>query len=136
MNKMHSFTFRAVGNLARNPEAVADKGGSFTRFCLVSNDTYQTVNDRVSTVTSAWFVAVGVVGDEIVRHSRKGDQLFVEGIVLSERDKDGFDFMVTGYRRGAKRRPPGASGARPTNSPPPTEPQEAAIAVAKTTDGL
>jgi len=130
MNRMHSFTFRAIGNLARNPEAFAHEKRSFTRFCLVSNDTYQTAEDCVSTVTSAWFIAAGDVGDEIVRHARKGDQLFVEGIVLSERDKDGFDFMVTGYRLGAKRRPPGPAGARVTSDPPPTEPQEAAIAVA------
>lgn len=130
MNKMHSFTFRAVGNLARNPEAFAQDKRSFTRFCLVSNDTYKTAEDCVSTVTSAWFIAAGEVGDEIVRHSRKGDQLFVEGIVLSDRDKDGFDFMVTGYRFGAKRRPsPGAAGARVTSDPPSPEPLEAAIAV-------
>lgn len=72
----------------------------------------------------------GDVGDEIVRHARKGDQLFVEGILLSERDKDGFTFMVTGYRFGARRRPPKTPGARVTSDPPPNEPAEAAAAVA------
>ena len=36
-----SLTFKAVGNLARNPEAVAKGKESFTRFCLVSNDFYE-----------------------------------------------------------------------------------------------
>jgi hypothetical protein len=37
---------------------------------------------------------------------------------VSERDKDDFTFMVTGYRFGAKRRPPGPAGARVTSDPP------------------
>jgi len=130
MNRMHSFTFRAIGNLARNPEAFAHEKRSFTRFCLVSNDTYQTAEDRVSTVTSAWLIAAGDVGDEIVRHARKGDQLFIEGIVLTERDKDGYDFMVTGYRLGAKRRPPGAARARVTSDLPSDPPTIAEVSIA------
>lgn len=85
MNRMHSFSFRSVGNLARNPESIAVLPGKcFTRFCLISNDFV--VEDPVCQccVTSAWFVAVGDLGDELVIKARKGDQLIVEGVVLTD----------------------------------------------------
>jgi len=132
MNRMHSFSFRSVGNLARNPESIAvlpDK--CFTRFCLISNDFV--VEDPVCQccVTSAWFVAVGDLGDELVTRARKGDQLIVEGVVLkqhwtdqnkkteaNQRVKQDFIFLVTGFTFGARRHPPGTAGTRVIERPP------------------
>jgi len=67
MNRMHTFSFRTVGNLARNPKSIAalpDK--CFTRFCLISNDFV--VEDPVCQccVTSAlppdlWLLAISVM---------------------------------------------------------------------------
>jgi single-stranded DNA-binding protein len=137
---MHNFSFRMVGNLGRNPESIAalpDK--CFTRFCLVSND--MVVEDPACEpcVTSAWFVAVGDLGEELVFKARKGDQLIVEGVVLkqhwtdqnkkteaSQRVNQEFVFLVTGFTFGARRPPPGAAGARAHRELPPRNPQEAA----------
>ncbi len=90
-------------------------------------------------------MATGENGRQIAKEGRKGDQLFVEGIILRDyrirkpgQGRDDFAFLVLGYRFGAKRRPPGATGARVTDVPPPIDPQrpEGAIAVALETDGL
>ena len=35
---MNSFTLRAVGTLARNPELVAKENSTFVRFCLIGNN--------------------------------------------------------------------------------------------------
>jgi len=85
MNRMHNFSFRMVGNLARNPESIVvlpDK--CFTRFCLISNDFVVEDAACEPCVTSAWFIAVGDLGEELVFKARKGDQLIVEGVVLKE----------------------------------------------------
>jgi single-stranded DNA-binding protein len=121
-----------VGNLARAPESVAlEPQKWFTRFCLISNDFV--VEDPVCQccVTSAWFVAVGDLGDDLMLKARKGDQLIVEGVVLKQHwtdqnkkteanqsVKQGIIFLVTGYCFGARRHPPGAAGARVTEKPP------------------
>ncbi len=107
---MNSFTLTAVGNLARNPEAVAKGDVTFTRFCLVGND-YAGKDDEGApreVVTTLWFVAFGALADSLVRGARKGDQLFVEARVRSNNwtDKQGekqydLDFVVQGFRYGA-----------------------------------
>ena len=107
---MNSFTLTAVGNLARNPEAVAKGDVTFTRFCLVGND-YAGKDDEGAPreiVTTLWFVAFGALAESLVRGARKGDQLFVEARVRSNNwtDKQGekqydLDFVVQGYRYGA-----------------------------------
>ena len=107
---MNSFTLTAVGNLARNPEAVAKGDVTFTRFCLVGND-YAGKDDEGAQreiVTTLWFVAFGALAESLVRGARKGDQLFVEARVRSNNwtDKQGekqydLDFVVQGYRYGA-----------------------------------
>jgi single-stranded DNA-binding protein len=107
---MNSFTLTAVGNLARNPEHVAKGETTYTRFCLVGNDYAGKDEEGASreVVTSLWFVAFGPLGEAIARHSRKGDQLFVEARVRANNwtDKQGekqFDhsFVVQGFRWGA-----------------------------------
>jgi single-strand DNA-binding protein len=107
---MNSFTLTAVGNLARNPEHVAKGEIIYTRFCLVGNDYAGKDEEGASreVVTSLWFVAFGALGEAIARHSRKGDQLFVEARVRSNiwTDKQGekqYDhaFIVQGFRWGA-----------------------------------
>jgi single-strand DNA-binding protein len=107
---MNSFTLTAVGNLARNPEAVAKGDVTFTRFCLVGND-YAGKDEEGApreVVTTLWFVAFGALADSLVRGARKGDQLFVEARVRSNNwtDKQGekqydLDFVVQGFRYGA-----------------------------------
>ena len=107
---MNSFTLTAVGNLARNPEAVAKGDITFTRFCLVGND-YAGKDDEGAPreiVTTLWFVAFGALAESLVRGARKGDQLFVEARVRSNNwtDKQGekqydLDFVVQGFRYGA-----------------------------------
>lgn len=107
---MNSFRLTAVGNLARDPECI-DKGGTpCTRFCLVGND-YAGRGDEGTArevVTSLLFVAFGDLGEAIVRHSRKGDQLIVEARVRANNwiDKQGekqydHDLIVQGFRFGA-----------------------------------
>lgn len=107
---MNSFTLTAVGNLARNPEAVAKGDVTFTRFCLVGND-YAGKDDEGAPreiVTTLWFVAFGALAESLVRGARKGDQLIVEARVRSNNwtDKQGekqydLDFVVQGFRYGA-----------------------------------
>jgi len=107
---MNSFTLTAVGNLARNPEHVAKGEMTYTRFCLVGNDYAGKDEEGTSreVVTTLWFVAFGPLGEAIARHSRKGDQLFVEARVRSSNwtDKQGekqydHSFVVQGLRWGA-----------------------------------
>jgi single-strand DNA-binding protein len=107
---MNSFTLTAVGQLARNPELVAKGSTAYTRFCLVGND-YAGKDEEGAArevVTSLWFVAFGALGEAIARHSRKGDQLFVEARVRGSNwtDKQGekqydHSFVVQGFRFGA-----------------------------------
>jgi single-strand DNA-binding protein len=107
---MNSFTLTAVGQLARNPELVAKGNTAYTKFCLVGND-YAGKDEEGAArevVTSLWFVAFGALGEAIARHSRKGDQLFVEARVRGNNwtDKQGekqydHSFVVQGFRFGA-----------------------------------
>jgi hypothetical protein len=139
MNHMHSFTFRAIGNLARNPEVVDHGEDQYTRFCLISNDHYEDDDGLTANpITSVWFMAGGDIGIEIAKEARKGDQLVVEGIILRDyrvrqpgQRSDDFAFLVFGYRFGAKRGPSDAAGVTVTGQPPaPVEgPKEAVTAV-------
>ena len=57
--EVNSFILRAVGTLARNPEAVPSENVTVTRFCLIGHD--HTDNDERwmprEIVTSIWFLA-------------------------------------------------------------------------------
>jgi single-stranded DNA-binding protein len=107
---MNSFTLTAVGNLARNPEAVAKGDITYTRFCLVGND-YAGKDEEGAPreiVTTLWFVAFGPLAELLVHNTRKGDQLVVEARVRSNNwtDKQGekqydHEFVVQGFRYGA-----------------------------------
>src|SRR5579862_6067048 len=107
---MNSFTLTAVGNLARNPEAVAKGDVTYTRFCLIGTD-YAGKDDGGASreiVTSLWFVAFGALAESVVRHARKGDQLIVEARVRANNwtDKQGekqydYSFVIEGFRFGA-----------------------------------
>ena len=107
---MNSFTLTAVGNLASNPEFGTKSDTSYARFCLVGND-YAGKDEgggAREVTTSLWFVAFGVLGEALVRNSRKGDQLFVEARVRANNwtDKQGekkydHSFIVSGFRFGA-----------------------------------
>jgi single-strand DNA-binding protein len=107
---MYSFTLTAVGNLARNPEHCAKSDKTWTRFCLVGSDYAgkDEEGEAREVVTSLWFVAFGPLGEAIARHTRKGDQLFVEARVRANNwtDKEGakqydHSYVVTGFRWGA-----------------------------------
>ena len=81
VNPMTSFSVRAMGYLARDPDLVVAEEGSSCRFCLMSESC--TEDDKQSgfavVVESVWFVATHLVGAAIADSARKGDQLFVEG---------------------------------------------------------
>ena len=118
VNRMNSFSFGAIGQLARNPEVVITEAGTFCRFCLTSED--YTEDDEQGcfrvVVQSVWFVATHVIGAAIADSARKGDQLFVEGKIRRHhwtakgRHEDA-TFVVTGFRFGARRGDQGAEGA-------------------------
>jgi single-stranded DNA-binding protein len=117
-NLMSSFSVRAIGYLARNPELVITDGGAYCRFCLKSEDYTEDDEQGQFTVTfqSVWFVATHMVGAAIADSARKGDQLFVEGKIRRHhwtgkgRNED-TTLVVTGFRFGARRGGPGAEGA-------------------------
>jgi single-strand DNA-binding protein len=107
---MNSFTLTAVGHLARNPELVAKGNTAYARFCLVGTD-YAGKDEEGAArevITTIWFVAFGALGEAVARHSRKGDQLFVEARVRANlwTNKQGekqydHSFVVQGFRFGA-----------------------------------
>jgi single-stranded DNA-binding protein len=127
-NRMSSFSFGAIGQLARNPELVVTEEGTYCRFCLTSED--YTEDDEQGgfrvVVQSIWFVATHVIGTAIADSVRKGDQLFVEGKIRRHhwtakgRNQD-TTFVATGFRFGARKGGPGApstaASSRAPNSP-------------------
>jgi single-strand DNA-binding protein len=124
---MNSFTLTAVGNLAQNPEHCAKGATTWTRFQLVGND-YAGKDEEGAArevVTSLWFVAFGPLGESIARHSRKGDQLFVQARVRAnnwtdEQGEKQYDhsFVVTGFRWGAPGKEKQASRAQRVGQQP------------------
>lgn len=124
---MNSFTLVGVGDLARNPEVTSRANVPFVRFCLVGFDLAEPddVLDRTrGVVTAIWFLAFDEIGDDIARNARKGDQLIVTARVrpyvgpdeLGDRHYEN-EFIVTGFRYGAKRGP-GSSAASALRRPP------------------
>lgn len=81
VNRLGSFSVRAIGYLARNPEIRVAAEGTYCRFCLTSEDfTEDDEHGRFTVVVqSFWFVATHLIGAAIADSARKGDQLFVEG---------------------------------------------------------
>jgi single-strand DNA-binding protein len=84
---MNSFTLIAVGNLARDPEVIAKPDMTLAKFCLIGNDYAGRDEEGAAreVVTSIWFVAFGTIGEAIVRHCRKGDQLILEALLYRRR---------------------------------------------------
>lgn len=134
---MNSFTLVGIGDLARNPEVTARGNVAFVRFCLVGFDLAEPddVVDRTREVsTSIWFMAFDEIGDDIARNARKGDQLIVTARVRPHVGPDklgekyrGNEFIVTGFRYGAKRGP--GSSAASVSEAPPTDPCQPAAAM-------
>lgn len=107
---MNSFTLTAVGQLARDPELVSERDGSYTRLLVVGNDyAGKDAAGAVRTVaTSLWFVAFGPLGEMLAQNARRGDQLFIEAQVRAGNDTapQGEEpcrhaFIVDGFRFGA-----------------------------------
>jgi single-stranded DNA-binding protein len=123
-NRMSSFSFGAIGQLARNPELVVTEEGTYCRFCLTSED--YTEDDEQGgfrvVVQSIWFVATHAIGTAIADSARKGDQLFVEGKIRRHhwtakgRNQDA-TFVATGFRLGAKGGPGAPSTAASSRAP-------------------
>lgn len=134
---MNSFTLRAIGNLARNPEFCARGGTSFARFCLVGSDevTEGLEDGRPrQVVTTLWFFAFGEIAVAIARQARKGDQLILEaGVIVNVwtengQRQEGHTFIVTGYRFGAKRgNPPSPCGLQRGELPDKPQPGAAEL---------
>jgi len=108
---MNSFKMIAVGNLAGNPELIANGERVYTRLCLVGNDYYgrEEGGNACEIVTSIWFTAFGVLGEALAKNALRGDQLFLEARVQSNNrtDHEGphhydLDFVVTAFRFGAR----------------------------------
>lgn len=118
VNRMSSFSFRAIGYLARNPELLDTDGVPYCRFCLKSEDFTEDDDRGQFTVTfqSVWFVATHLIGAAIADSARKGDQLFVEGKIMRRHwtakggDED-TTFVATGFRFGERKGGPGAASA-------------------------
>jgi single-stranded DNA-binding protein len=138
---VNSFSVRAVGNLARNPEVLAKGNLAYVRFCLVGSD-YAEPDDMDeharAVVTSIWFIAFDKIADDLVKNARKGDQLILEARVRAacRTGRDGTYqcenvFIVTGFRYGAKKGGPGAVGVAVSCRTPssPTQPAEEAVAM-------
>ena len=129
---MNSFTLRAVGTLARNPEAVTSENVTVARFCLIGHD--HIGNDGRwmprEITTSIWFLAFDDIAVSVLQNARKGDQLIVEARPNAEYkiNQDGsryqeVDFIVTGFKYGATKGG-GFSGAGSISGRPPATPPE------------
>jgi single-strand DNA-binding protein len=107
---MHSFSLRAVGNLANTPEIAAKGDVTYTRLHLIGND-YAGKDQEGATreiVTGVWFVAFGMLAEALVRTCRKGDQLILEARIRADNWTDAsgdkqydYSFVVDGFRFGA-----------------------------------
>lgn len=125
VNRMSSFSFRAIGYLARNPELVVTDGIPYCRFCLKSEDYTEDDDQGQFTVTfqSVWFIATHLMAAAIADTARKGDQLFVEGKIrrhhwTAQGGNEDTTFVATGFRFGERRGGPGAASATALSSPP------------------
>jgi single-strand DNA-binding protein len=107
---MNSFKVTAVGNLAKNPDLIANGDIAYTRLCLVGNEYVGKEEGGAAreVVTSLWFVAFGPLGEAIARNARKGDQLIIEARIRANNwtDQQGsrhydYSFIVDGFRFGA-----------------------------------
>src|SRR5947209_4079958 len=97
---MHSFNLVGIGNLASQPTVQSKGDTTYTRFCLIANDSGAT--------TRLWFVAFGALGESLATHARKGDQIIVEAHVEARTwtDKEGKKrhdqaYVLAGFRFGA-----------------------------------
>jgi single-stranded DNA-binding protein len=140
VNRMSSFSFRAIGYLARNPEMVASDKGTFWRFCLTSED--YTVDEEgrpTVTVQSIWLVATDLTGAAIADSARKRDQLFVDGNIRryhwTANGSDAATFVVTGFRFGARRSGGGPGAASAVSSAAPNSPVDSAGICSATLEG-
>jgi single-stranded DNA-binding protein len=133
---MGSFSVRAIGQLARNPEILATAEGTYCRFCLTSED--YTEDDEhgrfIVTIQNVWFVATHMIDVAIAESARMGDQLFIEGKIrrhhwTAKGRSEDHTFVVTGFRFGARRGGPGAAGATASNGAPisPAQPAEEVV---------
>ena len=121
VNRLDSFSVRAIGYLACNPEVLVSAEGTYCRLCLTGADsTEDDANGRFAVVVqSIWFVATHMIGAAIAESARKGDQLFVRGKIRKHHwtakgtDED-HTLVITSFRFGARSGGPGA--AAPTAS--------------------
>ena len=139
---MNSFTLRAVGTLARNPELVAKENSTFVRFCLIGNN-HNIDNSGVErpVVSTVWFLAFDEAAHDLIKNARKGDQLIIEALVCGSTvvqehyAMQQVQFTVTAFEFGARARNGGGSSSAQAANPRPPNPtdgatQETAIAVA------
>lgn len=107
---MSSFSLRAVGNLASNPELGSKGELTYARFRLIGND-YAGKDEEGAAreiTTGVSFVAFGPLAETLARTCRLGDQLIVEAHIRADNWTDGngerkydYSFVVEGFRFGA-----------------------------------
>ncbi|MBV9696011.1 MAG: hypothetical protein JO005_03690 [Gammaproteobacteria bacterium] len=105
---MNSFTLTAVGNLACDPQLVRHRDLHYARLCLIGNDFVGRSADGATReiATRLAFLAYGAMGEALVRHARKGDQLFLVARVRGNPAADEssvceHEFVIEGFRFGA-----------------------------------
>jgi single-stranded DNA-binding protein len=138
VNRLDSFSVRAIGYLACNPEVLVAEEGTYCRLCLTGADsTEDDAHGRFAVVVqSIQFVATHMIGAAIAASARKGDQLFVQGKIREHHwtakgtDED-HTLVITTFRFGARSGGPGAgTPTAPARAPIlPVQSTEAAVAV-------
>ena len=99
---MNSFHLTAIGRLAHDPEP--GRNGE-VRFALIGED--YAGKGREPVTTSVYFVAFNGIGETLVQHARKGDQLILEAQLRANNyEKDGktiyeYTYVVLGFKFGA-----------------------------------
>jgi single-strand DNA-binding protein len=87
-----------IGNIGQEPEIKEMKTGKMARFSLATNEAYKNAQGEKITETN-WhnIVAWGKVAELVEQYVKKGDELVVEGRLVSRsyEDKEGVKRYIT-----------------------------------------
>lgn len=127
---MNSFTLHAVGHLVRNPEVITKGDLSYVTFGLIGADYCGESDGMVREMHyTVWFLAYNEIAVELLSNVRKGDQLILQARprTVCKIESDGtnryeVDFVVTGFRYGAKKGGDDPESMERSRTPPPIMP--------------